>query len=438
MRPIKIIVISAVLLLDGMIAKAHDSDLLHIYQQALLNDARYTAEKAHQRTGQEHWLQGRSGLLPKISLDAQTHWIETDYQVPTGNIEHSRQNRSYGIQLIQPIFRWQNWVQFKQGELQRVQAKIRLENAGQVLMLRVAHAYFEVLNATDVLRAVRDLRAADGEQLASAKKNFELGNTSIIDVHETQASFDRSTAQLIKAKSDLDLTQNSLVRIIGQHPGLLRGLDDNVTLLPPQPLELSTWVKAAQQFSLAVQAQALLLDIAGNEVRIRKSEHLPSIDLIISQNIQQNPNANTNRIDSSSIGLRLSMPLYSGGRLSSATRQAVAMQEQTEFELEDARRAAALTARKAWSGVMDGIAQENALKAAKSSALSAVTSNKIGYKVGIRVGIDVLEAQRKYSDIVQQLSRVRYDILLAQLQLKAAVGTLNEVDIAEINALLSG
>jgi len=114
------------------------------------------------------------------------------------------------------------------------------------------------------------------------------------------------------------------------------------------------------------------------------------------------------------------------------------MQEQTEFELEDARRAAALTARKAWSGVMDGIAQENALKAAKSSALSAVTSNKIGYKVGIRVGIDVLEAQRKYSDIVQQLSRVRYDILLAQLQLKAAVGTLNEVDIAEINALLSG
>lgn len=438
MRTAEIIMIIAASTLDVTIAHAQESDLLQIYQQALLNDAQYNAEKAHHRTGQEHWLQGRSGLLPKISLDAQTHWSKSDYQAPTGNIEQKRKNRSYGIQLVQPIFRWQNWIEFKQGELQRRQAEIRLENVRQTLMLRVAHAYFDVLSATDVLKAVRDLHAADGEQLASAKKNFAIGNASIIDVHETQASFDRSTAKLIQSKSDLNLTQNYLFNITGEHPGLLRRLEDNVILLPPQPQKLSIWVKAAQQSSLAVKEQELILDIATNKVRIQKAEHLPSIDLIVRQSMQQNPNYNTSRTDSSSIGIQLSMPLYSGGMANSSIRQAVAMKEKKEFDLEDARRTATLAARKAWSGVMDGIAKENALKAAKSSALSAVASNKIGYKIGVRISIDVLEAQKKYSDIVQNLSRTRYDILLAQLQLKAATGALTEIDISEINALLSG
>ncbi|WP_223533022.1 TolC family outer membrane protein [Pseudomonas sp. GL-RE-20] len=431
------IVIGATMLLEGAAAQAQSIDLLQIYQLALLHDAQYAAAKAHQRVEQEHWVQGRAGLLPQVSIDAQTHWMETDYQFPTGNAQYNRQNRSYGIQLIQPIFRLQNWVQFQQGGLQRTQAKIHLESAEQALLLRVAQAYFEVLSATDVLESLRNLRTADAEQLASSKKNFELGNVSIVDVHEAQASFDKSMAQFIKARSELDLARYALVRITGQHPGELRGLRENVTLYSPQPAELDAWIKAAKRYNLNVQAQELFLLIADNEVRIRKAEHLPTIDLVISQNMQQYPNANTERTDSSSIGLRLSMPLYSGGRIDSATRQAVVLQEQTEFELEDARRAAAQAVREAWSGVMDGMARVKALEAAKTSSRSAVASNQIGYKVGIRVGIDVLEAQSKFSDVVQQLSRTRYDTLLAQLRLKAAVGTLSEVDIAEVNALLS-
>ncbi|WP_218192548.1 TolC family outer membrane protein [Pseudomonas sp. Irchel s3h17] len=425
------------MLLEGIIAQAHDSDLLQTYQQALLHDAQYAAAKANQRVGQEQWIQGRAWLLPQVSLDAQSHWMESDYQVAAGNIQQRRQNRSYGIQLIQPVFRWQNWVQFQQGGLQRALAQIHLQNAGQTLLLRVAQTYFEVLNATDVLEAIQDLRTADAEQLASARKNFELGNVSIADVHEAQASFDRTTAQLIKARSDLELARFALARITGQHPGTLRGLSDDLPLVSPQPAEIDAWIRAAQRYSLDVQAQELLLGIADTEVRIRKAEHLPSVDLVISQNMQQNPNANTEHADISSIGLRLSMPLYSGGRIGSAAREALALHEQTEFELEDARRAAALAAREAWSGVMDGMAQVKALEAAKASARLAVASNQLGYKVGVRVGIDVLEVQSKFSDIVQQLSRARYDTLLAQLRLKAVVGVLNQDDIVEVNAMLN-
>lgn len=436
MTVVRRVVIGAAVLLGGVVAQAQGSDLLQTYRQALLHDAQYAAAKAHQRVGEERWVQGRAGLLPQVSLDAQTHWMETDYQVTAGYTQQHKQNRSYDVQLIQPIFRWQNWVQFQQGGLQRALAQIHLDSAGQTLLVRVAQAYFEVLNATEVLEAIRDLRTADAEQLASARKNFELGNVSIADVHEAQASFDRTKAKFIKARSDLDLARYALARITGQHPGALKGLRGNLALAPPQPAELEAWIKSAQRYSLEVQAQELLLSIASNEVRIRKAEHLPSIDLVISQNMQQNPNPSTQRTDSSSIGLRLSVPLYSGGRLGSAAREALAMQERTEFELEDARRAAVLATREAWSGVMDGMAQVKALEAAKVSARSAVASNQLGYKVGVRVGIDVLEVQSKFSDIVQQLSRARYDTLLAQLRLKAAVGALSQDDIAEVNAIL--
>lgn len=426
------------MLLETIVAHANDIDLLQIYQKALIYDAPYSAEKSQFVAEYEQSTQGRAGLLPHISLDAETHWMESDYKIPTGNTQYTRQNRSYGVQLTQPVFRWKNWILYQQGELQRLQAQMQLKRAKQNLLLRVAQSYFNILNASDVLESVRNLRTADIEQLARAKKAFELGNINIIDVHEVQASFDRSMAQFIKAKSDLELAKISLTRITGEYPNALKSLRGNVVLSSPQPSELATWVAAAQRDNLDVKIQELFLDIASNELRIQKAEHLPTVDLVISQNVQQNPNINTNRIDSSSIGLRVNIPLYSGGRLGSATRHALAIQEKSEFQLEDARRAAVLAARQAWSGVFDGMAQVKALEAAKSSAHSALTSNTIGYKVGMRVSIDVLEAQGKLSDIIQQLSRVRYDTLLAHLQLKAAVGALSEGDIIEVNALLSG
>ncbi|MCY1268879.1 Outer membrane protein TolC [compost metagenome] len=426
------------LLLGCLIGPAHAADLLQVYRQALLHDAQFAAAQAQHRAGLERVEQGRAGLLPQLSLDAQNMWNQTQYQVATGDIEHRQQNRTYSIQLVQPVFRWQNWVQYQQAGQEAVLAVSRLNSAYQDLLLRVAEAYFEVLNAQDVLAAVRQLRAADAEQLASARKNFELGNVSVADVHEAQASFDRASAQSIKAESDFELARHALTRIIGRWPGSLLGLRAGVALGPPRPDNIEAWVAAAEQSSFEVQAQELLLDIARSEVRSRRAEHLPTLDLVASQNMQQRPNVGTERSEASSIGLRLSIPLYGGGRPSSAVREAQALQAKTEAELEDARRAAALAVRQAWLGVLGGMAQVRALEAAKVSAKSALDANRLGYKVGVRISIDVLEVQSKFAETLQQLSRARYDTLLAQLRLKAAVGDLDESDLREINALLGG
>ena len=417
-------------------AAVQGDDLLEVYQRALLHDPQYAAAQAQRRAGDERRIQGRAGLLPQVSLDAQNSWSETEYDLAVGSIEQRRQNRSYGIQLVQPLFRWQNWIQYEQGNLQQALAIARLTSAEQTLILRVAEAYFEALNADEVLNAVQGLSLASGEQLASAKKNFELGNVSVADVHEAQASFDRAGAQLIKARSERELARHALARIMGRQPGTLKSLRSDMALTLPYPQDLDQWVAAAERSNLEVQVQELLLAVAANDVRSRKAEYLPTVDLLISQTMQQSPNASTERTESGSIGLRFSAPLYSGGRLSSATREAQALRLQAEYELEDARRSAAFATRQAWSGVMDGMAQVKALEAARLSTQSAVESNRLGYRIGMRTGIEVLEAQSQFSDTLQQLARARYDTLLAQLQLKAAVGVLEPNSLVEVNALL--
>lgn len=286
------------------------------------------------------------------------------------------------------------------------------------------------------MEALVQLQAANKRQLARAHKNFELGSANIVDVHEAQMSHDKTSAQLVKAESNLGVAKHSLARITGRYPQPLKRLRDTVILALPVPSNVEKWVAAAEGGSFDVQLQEILADIARNKVQSRKAEHLPSIDMVISRSMQQSPTANTRRSESAAIGLRLSMPLFSGGRASSATREAVALQMQSDYDLQDARRAAALAAREAWFGVIDGAAQVKALEVAMISAQSAVDSNLLGYKVGVRVGADILEAQSQLSDITQQLAKARYDAVLAQLQLKAAAGTLTYNDLAEVNALL--
>lgn len=415
------------------------ADLMAVYQDALANDAKFSAARAQFEAGQEKVVQGRAGLLPQIGLAAETTYTDADFRtrVPPGSSSPSYNSNGYGVQLTQPLFRWQNWVQFKQGELQTALAQTQFGLARQELVLRVAEAYFNVLNAQDALAAVTQLRTAAGEQLELAKTSFEVGTVTITDVHEAQSRFDLASAQEIAAQNQLEVARQSLAQIIGKEPGALAGLREGVTLQRPQPADIADWVAAAESGSFGVQAQQLAREIAAREVERARAGHLPTVDLVASHGVNNRPQPTTDRSEVTAIGLQLNVPLFAGGRVSSVSREAAALRMKADADLEDARRGAALAARQSWLGVTSGMAQVKALEAARVSSLSALEANKLGYEVGVRINIDVLNAQTQLADTLQQLSRARYDTLLAQLRLKAAAGTLGDEDVQAINALLA-
>lgn len=416
---------------------AFAADLTQVYRDALANDAKFSAARAEFEAGQEKVVQGRAGLLPVIAASATSTWNDVSYRASSASSDYTYNSNGYAVQLTQPLFRWQNWVQFKQGELQTALAEAQFGVARQDLVLRVAEAYFNVLNAQDALEAVTQLRTAAGEQLELAKTSFEVGTVTITDVHEAQSRFDLASAQEIAAQNQLEVARQTLAQIIGKQPEALAGLREGVQLQRPQPDNIADWVTAAEAGSFGVQAQQLAREIAAREVERARAGHLPTVDIVATHGVNNRPQVATDRSEATTIGLQLNLPLYAGGRVSSVSREAAALRMKADADLEDARRNAALAARQSWLGVTSGMAQVKALEAAKVSSTSALEANKLGYEVGVRINIDVLNAQTQLADTLQQLSRARYDTLLAQLRLKAAAGTLGESDVREINALLA-
>ena len=419
-----------------LVSSAGAMDLLEVYQESLANDAVYAAARAQAEAGREGVVQARAGLLPNVGLSGNTTWNENTFS----GVDRNYNSNGYGAQLSQPLFRWQNWVQYQQGKLQLGVTEAQLLNARQDLALRVSQAYFDVLKSQDVLLAVESLKQAASEQLALSKKSFEVGTVTITDVHEAQSRFDLANAQQLAAANDLEVRRQTLTQLIGRPAGDLAPLREGAEIEAPQPGDIGSWVGAAEQNAYGVQIQRLAAEIADREVDRNRAAHLPTVD-VVARYSKANTGFSTTtgaaaESTSRSIGLELAMPLYAGGALWSRDREAAALKLRADSDLEAARRSAALAARQAYLGVTSGMAQISALEAARVSSRSALEANRLGYEVGVRINIDVLNAQSQLSDAEQRLAAARYDTLVAQLQLEAAAGSLDEDDIRRVNGLL--
>jgi outer membrane protein len=431
---VRLNILAGSLLFAGSVAAA---DLLQVYREALVNDAQYAAARATVEAGREKLPQGLAGLLPTIGATANSVWNQNDYS-PKNSPGWSRDFNSNGwnLNLTQPLFRWQNIVQYDQAHWQVAQAEANFAQASQDLILRVAQAYFDVLYAEENLKAVRAAKRSIALQLEQAKKNFEVGTATITDTHEAQSRYDLASAQELAGENELQVRQYALRVIVGKDVGTLSRLRAEATLQPPQPASMEKWVEAAENDSFSVQAQQAAVEVASREVERQRAGHYPTLDAVANYGTNKTMSSNNPlETDVRNIGLQLTIPLYQGGAVNSRTREAAANRTAAASSLENARRSASLAAKQAYLGVVNGLAQVGALNAALVSSKSALESNKLGYEVGVRINIDVLNAEQQVYVTTRDLAKARFDTLLAQLRLKAAVGALSEADLERINPL---
>lgn len=429
----------------GSAFNAQSADLLQVYRDAAGFDAQYAAARAARDAGLEKLPQGRAGLLPTIGLSANTTWNDIESTARTSpavtrNAEYN--SNGWSVSLSQPLFRWQNWVGYKQAELAAALAEMQFAQASQDLIVRATQAYFDVLLAQETLATTQAQKIAIAEQLESAKRNFEVGTSTITDTHEAQARYDLAFATEIAAENDLAVKRQILRTLTGKEPEALKGLRLALQIGLPQPADIGQWVTSAESGNISVQVAQTNLDVAGREIERQRAGHYPTLDLVAThgQSAAGASLSTTTGVGSdsksSTIGLQLAVPLFAGGAVSSKEREAAALNEKARADLDYARRQATLAARQSYLGVSAGLAQVKALEAGVASSQLAVESNKLGYEVGVRINIDVLNAQSQLFDTRQKLAKARLDTLIAQLKLKSAAGTLSENDLAAINALL--
>ncbi|WP_139349908.1 TolC family outer membrane protein [Thioalkalivibrio denitrificans] len=418
--------------------KAHGADLWSVYQVALEHDAELRAAEADFRAALEARPQARSVLLPQLEAGASQSHTRTE---PSGLPNDSFDTTRLELTLNQTVYDHRNYVALRQADLGIAQATAVRDSARQELIVRVAEAYFGVLAAQDNLSFAQAEKEAIGRQLEQSERRFEVGLIAITDVKESQAQFDIAVAQEIAAMNQLDVAREQLAVVTGQYYEALSGLRDTIPLTTPEPEDMDQWVATAVDSNLALTAQRFATEFAAEEIKRQRAGHYPTVGLQASYADVDthgatgvNPQFQDRR--ESQIALQLRIPLYTGGRTTSLTRESRERFDGAREQLDLTQRRTVQQTRSAYLSVVSGASQVRALNRALESTQAAAEAAEAGFEVGTRTAVDVLLALREVFRAQRDFAQARYDFVLNTLRLKQAAGTLDEQDLRAVNAWL--
>ncbi|EKO5151951.1 outer membrane channel protein TolC [Vibrio fluvialis] len=420
--------------LGGLSTTASADDLAQIYDQAKQNDPQLLSAAAQRDAAFEAINSSRSSLLPQINLTA-------GYNINRSDVDLRDSDKlSAGINFSQELYDRSSWVSLDTAEKQARQADAQYANSQQSLMLRVAQAYFDVLSAQDNLEFVRAEKAAVGRQLEQTKQRFEVGLSAITDVHDAQAQYDTVLADEVLAENSLINSYESLREITGQEHTNLSILDTNRFSTSRTTESMEALIEQAQEKNLSLLSARISQDVAKDNISLASSGHLPSLTLDGGYNYGREYNDNYSSYDTYhenndfNIALNLTVPLYSGGNVSSQTKQAEYAYVAASQDLEASYRSVVKNVRAYNNNINASIGSVRAYEQSVISAQSALDATEAGFDVGTRTIVDVLDATRTLYSVKKNLSDARYSYIINVLQLRQAVGTLSEQDIIDVNA----
>lgn len=436
--------VAAVLLASPGAAGA--ADLLGAYRQALGNDASFLAEQAKAGGAREAVPQARAGLLPSLSLSASRSKNYSDitqntiFGPRTSHNDYIADGQS--LTLRQPLYRRASLAQYRQAEAQVAGAESILDKERQKLATRVAGAYFDVLAAQDRLRFAAEQKKAYFEQWQRAAAMLDKGAGTRTDRDETKARYDGVLAQQLDAANALDLAERTLASITGQPvpAAALAPLDPRrLPIEAPTPASFDEWVALADASNPELASLRYGIEASHQEVEKQRSGHFPTLDLIAQRSYSASETVSIigSQYDTVLVGVQFAIPLYSGGAVVSAVRQALAGLERARQQYEAGKQQVMLNLRREYNNVMLGVAKVRALEESLKSADLALASTEMGVKAGTRNNLNVLDARQRVFSAQRDLSKGRYDYVIARLGLKAAAGTLGEDDIERVNRWLA-
>jgi outer membrane protein len=416
---------------------AEARDFLDTYTLARDNDAQLAAAGATLEARRETKPIARSGLLPQIALSGSATRYNRDLKgIDAGIGTQNFNTTNWGVNLSQPLYRRDRWYEYKQSEDVVQQAESEYRTAEQGLVLRVAQAYFNVLSAQATMKAAdAQLRALE-RQLDQAQQRYDVGLIAITDVLEVKSVRDGAISEQIRAKQQFDDANDALREIIATDPGALADVSRKMPLDPPQPNSVEAWETLAFDNNPALQAAREVVEVSQKEVEVQKSGHYPSVDLVGGYNDTTSGAIGASEPRDTSVGVQLSLPIYTGGRVTATTRQARHNLTAAEYDLESTRRGLERQVGDAYRGVISSISDVQALNAAKVSTKSAWDATEAGYEVGTRTIVDVLLTQRNFFEADRDYAIARYRYILNLLLLEDAVGTLDEDDVRRVNGWL--
>ncbi|KGB02925.1 MULTISPECIES: outer membrane channel protein TolC [Leclercia] len=423
--------------LTGFSAMSQAEDLLQVYKQARLSNPELRKSAADRDAAFEKINEARSPLLPQLGLGA-------DYSYTNGYRDANGQDSnvtSGSLQLTQTLFDMSKWRALTLQEKSAGIQDVTFQTDQQTLILNTATAYFKVLSAIDTLSYIEAQKQAIYRQLDQTTQRFNVGLVAITDVQNARSQYDSVLANEVTARNDLDNAVEELRQVTGNYYPQLASLNVD-SFKTDKPQAVNALLKEAENRNLSLLQARLSQDLAREQIRQAQDGHLPTLDLNASSSISNSRYSGSNSINNNAdvgqnkVGLSFSLPLYQGGMVNSQVKQAQYNFVGASEQLESAHRSVVQTVRSSFNNVNASISSINAYKQAVVSAQSSLDAMEAGYSVGTRTIVDVLDATTTLYNAKQQLSNARYNYLINQLNIKSALGTLNEQDLQILNSSL--
>jgi outer membrane protein len=438
LRPLYVAILLAVA--SGQVAA--QADLMTVYQEALLQSADLAAAQADSLARQEALPQARSLLLPNIAVGA---GIARERFEVEGRGSDTYNTNYYQANLTQPLFQAERWFNYQAAKSISAQAQVEFSATQQALIIEVADAYFNVLRASDNLATARAEEDAFERQLDQARERFEVGLSARTDVLEALAGYDTARATRLTAETNLTVSYQALTRLTLTDYDSLAGIRHEMPIMPPLPANLQEWVDTAAMQNLSLQASRLAVETAGDTLRSSRSTYLPVVDAFARFNngsggadlggalSATNSSGDT---EQASIGIEVTVPLFTGGARSSQVRESIYRLTQSERLSEARLREVVESTRNLFRTVTSSVEEVEARRQAIISAKAARDATQTGYEVGTRNVVDVLESERNLFRAVRDYNTTRYNYIIDNLRLKQAAGTLSPQDLMELSEWL--
>lgn len=429
--------------LSGFSTLSQAENLMQVYQQARLSNPELRKSAADRDAAFEKINEARSPLLPQLGLGA-------DYTYSNGYRDANGVNSnatSASLQLTQTLFDMSKWRALTLQEKSAGIQDVTFQTDQQTLILNTASAYFKVLNAIDVLSYTQAQKEAIYRQLDQTTQRFNVGLVAITDVQNARSQYDTVLANEVTARNDLDNAAEELRQVTGNYYPELASLNVD-SFKTDKPQAVNALLKEAENRNLTLLQARLSQDLAREQIRQAQDGHLPTLDLTASTGVSDTSysgsktrGATGSQYDDSNmgqnkIGLSFSLPIYQGGMVNSQVKQAQYNFVGASEQLESAHRSVVQTVRSSFNNINASISSINAYKQAVVSAQSSLDAMEAGYSVGTRTIVDVLDATTTLYNAKQQLANARYNYLINQLNIKSALGTLNEQDLVALNNTL--
>jgi protease secretion system outer membrane protein len=416
--------------------------LMQAYDAALQNDPVFRSATHDYEAGIENRILGRSNLLPSVSGSYSNSRVKADVTAtagngvtgPTNHLEYS--SIVAAVQVRQPIINMDGWARYKQGISQSNFAAAQFAFRKQDLIMRLVSAYTDALFAGTQLRLAEVQRDAYVEQQSVNQRLFDKGEGTKTDLLETQARLDLAEAQVLEAKDNVETSRATLSGLIGQEVGGLDDVSDNFRISPDAVMSLAEWREIALKQNPELAAMTISIETARQEVNKNRAGHAPRLDFTASYSKNNSDTLNTYNQDSTqkAVGIQLTIPLYSGGAVSAATRQAVANQEKAKSDLQAGIDKVMVELRKQHALVISSVSRLRALDKAVASGTLLITATEQSIKGGVRINLDLLNAQQQLYTTKRDQAQARYNYLLGMLRLRSAAGTLDVDALREVAA----